>query len=203
MSDLPALRRHRVTLCGQTARGLDVYLRPLTERDWPLLYRWNSDPEVLYYSEGNDVACYSQEDVQGIYRTVCKAAYCFVIETGGVPVGECWLQRMNIDRILALYPGLDCRRIDLMIGEKAYWGQGIGTETIRLLTEFGFVDLLVNVIHNAHIADYNERSRRAFERVGYRVAAKIIQPPGSKAAYGYDLVLTRDEFLVQRAKREA
>ena len=189
-----------MTLCGQTARGLDVCLRPLTEADWPLLYRWNSDPDVLYYSEGNDVACYSQEDVQGIYRTVCKAAFCFVIEAGGEPVGECWLQRMNIDRILERYPGLDCRRIDLMIGEKTYWEQGIGTETIRLLTEFAFVDLVVNVIHNAEIADYNLRSQRAFQRVGYRIAERIKQPPGSKAEYGYDLVLTREEFLTERRK---
>jgi RimJ/RimL family protein N-acetyltransferase len=187
-----------VILYGQTARGRAVRLRPLTERDWPLLYRWNSDPEVLYFSEGDDVDAYSPEDVQGIYRTVSQTAFCFVIEVEGTPVGECWLQRMNIERILEKYPGLDCRRIDLMIGEKAYWGQGIGTEAIRLLTEFGFVHQGVDVIHNAGIADYNVRSQRAFQRVGYRIAEKTKEPPGSKAEYGYDLVLTRGEFLEGR-----
>jgi RimJ/RimL family protein N-acetyltransferase len=203
VSDLLPLLRHRVILYGETAQRPEgcqraVRLRPLTERDWPRLYRWNSDPEVLYFSEGDDVDCYSPEDVQGIYRTVSQTAFCFIIEVDGTPVGECWLQRMNIVRILEKYPGLDCRRIDLMIGEKAYWGQGIGTETIRLLTEFGFLHQGADVIHNAEIADYNVRSWRAFQRLGYRIAEKIQQPPGSKAEYGYDLVLTREAFFAQR-----
>jgi aminoglycoside 6'-N-acetyltransferase len=198
VSDLPPLPRHRVILYGQTARGLAIRLRPLTERDWHLLYRWNSDPEVLYYSEGDDVDCYSQEDVEGIYRTVSQTAFCFIIEAGGTAVGECWLQRMNIDRVLGQYPDLDCRRIDLMIGEKDYWEQGIGTATIRLLTEFGFEVEGGDVIHNAEIADYNERSWRAFQRVGYRIVERIKQPPGSKAEYGYDLVMTREEYLAGR-----
>ncbi len=48
------------------------------------------------------------------------------------------------------------------------------------------------------IADYNERSLRAFQRAGYRVEAKIEQPPGYKARHAYDLVLTREEFRRQR-----
>jgi formate dehydrogenase subunit beta len=38
----------------------------------------------------------------------------FIIEFEGAPIGECWLQRMNLKRILRLYPGIDCRRIDMM-----------------------------------------------------------------------------------------
>jgi hypothetical protein len=34
-----------------TLRGEQVTLRPMAESDWPDLLRWNSDPEVLYYSE--------------------------------------------------------------------------------------------------------------------------------------------------------
>ncbi len=45
---------------------------------------------------------------------------------------------MNIKRILEEHTDLDCRRIDLLIGEKEFWGRGIGTCVIRLLTEFGF-----------------------------------------------------------------
>ena len=45
---------------------------------------------------------------------------------------------MNLQRILDQFPDKDCRRIDLMIGEKQLWGRGIGTEVIRMLTEFGF-----------------------------------------------------------------
>jgi hypothetical protein len=40
------LRTHDITL-----RSERVVLRPMTEGDWNILLRWNSDPEVLYYSD--------------------------------------------------------------------------------------------------------------------------------------------------------
>ena len=202
MPDAQSLRQHDVTLRGETRRGVAVRLRPMTEDDWPLLYRWNSDPEVLYYSEGNDVASYSPENVRGIYCTVSQTAFCFVVEADGTPVGECWLQEMNIERILKKYPGLDCRRIDLMIGEKSCWGQGIGTEMIRLLTEFGFLEQGADVIHSC-VGDYNVRSWRAFRRVGYQIVERIKEPPGSKADYEYNLALTREVFLARRPGGDA
>jgi len=152
------LKQHSVTLDGKTVRGIQVKLRPMTENDWTVLEKWNNDPEVLYYSDGDNVTSTSPEKVRHIYRSISQNAYCFMIEADGKLVGECWLQKMNLERVLKLYPGLDCRRIDLMIGEKEYWSQGIGTETIRLLTEFGFSTEKVDIIYNPDIADYNIRS---------------------------------------------
>ncbi len=90
---------------------------------------------------------------------------------------------------------LDCRRIDLTIGEKQHWGQGIGTKVVRLLTEFGFLKEKVDVIYEPGIADYNARSLKAFERVGYELISRIKEEPGSKANYTYDLVLTKEKFF--------
>ena len=53
----------------------------------------------------------------------------------------------------------------------------------------------VDVIYNAEIADYNVRSWKAFQRVGYQVVQEVEQAPGKKAAVGYDLALTKDGFL--------
>jgi RimJ/RimL family protein N-acetyltransferase len=172
----------------------------MTADDWQLLYRWNSDPEVLYYSEGDDVASYTPEQVRDIYCSVCQDALCFVTEADGVPVGDCWLQEMNLERVLIRYPDLDCRRIDLLIGEKTHWGQGIGTEAIRLLTEYAFLEEGVDLVYEPGIADYNVRSRKAFQRVGYQVV-KIKEASGEKASHEYDLILTRKMFLEQRAER--
>jgi len=187
MSD--RIREHDVTL-----RGERIVLRPLTEDDWPTLLRWNSDPEVLYFAEGDDVQAYSLKEVQGIYRGVSQTAFCFMMELDGRPVGECWLQRMNLPRILEQYPDQDCRRIDLLIGEKALWGQGLGTEAIRLLCRFGFETETADAIFGCGVADYNPRSRRAFENVGFLVCAEVEQPPGAKGRRSYDLVLTRERW---------
>ncbi len=42
-------------------------LRPMTEKDWGLLLTWNSDPEILYFAEGDDVTSYTLSEVQDIY----------------------------------------------------------------------------------------------------------------------------------------
>lgn len=185
------LREHKIVL-----RGERVVLRPLTEDDWSLLLRWNSDPEVLYFAEGDDVSSYTLAQVQGIYRGVSQTAFCFVVEVKGAPIGECWLQQMNLERVLQKYPGADCRRIDLMIGERAFWGQGLGTEVIQLLSAFAFDEEGAELVFGCDVADYNPASLKAFQKAGYTVDAQIEQAKGKKARYCYDLVLTREVYTV-------
>jgi RimJ/RimL family protein N-acetyltransferase/predicted N-acetyltransferase YhbS len=187
------LREHPITLTGDR-----VLLRPMTEDDWDILLKWNSDPQVLYFSEGDDVQAYSLEDIQGIYRGTSQTAYCFIAEVNGSPVGECWLQKMNLPRVLSKYPDQDCRRIDLMIGEKEWWGKGIGTEMIRLLTDFAFEQEHVDQVYIPEIADYNLRSQKAFLKNGYLIVEKIEQPAGMKAHFAYDLLLARRQYEVFR-----
>lgn len=195
------LKGHRITLRGKTAQGQNIELRPMTEGDWDILARWNNDPDVLYYAEGDDVTSRKLEEVQDMYRSVSHQAFCFIIELDGKPIGEGWLQRMNLKRILQRYPGLDCRRIDLTIGEKEYWGKRVGTEAIRLLTEFGFLEQGADMIFGCDIADYNLRSLRVFQKAGYKIVARIEQPTGRKANYVQDVALTRQSFLKQRQRK--
>ena len=184
------LREHKVTLHGATVR-----LRPMTENDWDVLARWGGDPDVLWSSEGDDVQSYSLEDVQGIYRETSQTAFCFVIEVHGYAIGECWLQKMNLDRVLSKYPGTDCRRIDLTIGEKSQWGRGYGTDTIRTLTRWAFEDQGADMVFGCEVADYNPRSRRAFERAGYLEDQRVQEPAGAQARWSYDLALRRDDYF--------
>lgn len=181
------LKEHNITLYGNR-----VTLRPMTENDWDVLLKWNSDPEVLYFSEGEDVNSWTLEDIQGMYRYVSQNAFCFIIEFNGQPIGKCWLQQMNIERLLQKYSGRDCRRIDLMIGEKSLWGQGLGTDTIRTLTKFGFEKESSDLIFGL-VGDYNLRSIGAFKRAGYVVEAEIEDPLGEKSKFTYDLVIRRDK----------
>ncbi len=191
------LGEHEIVL-----RGEKVLLRPMTEDDWDILLKWNNDPDVLYFSESADVTSHSLEQVQQIYRGVSRNAFCFIIEVDGRPIGECWLQRMNLERVLEKYPGQDCRRIDLTIGEKHLWGHGFGTDVIRTLTKFGFEGERADMIFGCDIADYNPRSLKAFQRVGYKVETKIKQPPGRKAQHVYDVVMLRESGTHLKVRRE-
>lgn len=184
------LKEHKFALTDDS-----LILRPMTEADWDILLEWNSDPDVLYYAEGEDVESRSLEEIQGMYRHVSQTAFCFVIELNNQPIGECWLQQMNLERILQRYPGQDCRRIDLMIGEKPLWGRGYGTRVIRLLTQFAFEQQGADAVFGCDIADYNPGSQRAFQKAGFQQDSRVAQPPGSKAQSIYDYVLSRARFL--------
>ncbi|MDQ1326732.1 MAG: aminoglycoside 6-N-acetyltransferase, partial [Candidatus Poribacteria bacterium] len=185
--------QHEISLKSVSLSGESIKLRPMTENDWDILLKWNSDSEVLYYADGNDVTSYNLEEIQDIYRSVSQNAFCFIIEVDNKPIGECWLQKLNLEILLQEYPDQDCRRIDLMIGEKQYWGYGIGTEVIRLLTEFGFQKQGTDMIFGCHIADYNVRSLRAFQKVGYRIYSK--KKVNAKAEFIYTVVMNKDEFF--------
>ena len=184
------LREHNITL-----RGERLVLRPMTEHDWDIIQKWESDPEVLYYFDGDWIEDRELETTQMIYRGVSQTAFMFLAEFDARPIGCCWLQKMNLERVLERFPGKDIRRIDLAIGEKELWGKGLGTEMIRILTDFGFGRENADAVFGCSIADYNPRSRRAFERNGYTVFQETPQPPGLKAKIEYDLVVWRTTEL--------
>ena len=81
-STMSGLREHSVVLQGETHEGVAVRLRPMTESDWDVLVKWNNDPKVLYYAEGDEVDSRSIDEVQDIYRSTSRRAFCFIIEAG-------------------------------------------------------------------------------------------------------------------------
>ena len=113
------LRVHDVTL-----RGPRLLLRPLTEHDWAPLLAWNNDPEVLAWAEGDEIESHTLDEVRRIYRAISVNAHCFLMELDGEPIGECWLQRMNLERLVARHPGEDARRIDITIGVPTFGDKG-------------------------------------------------------------------------------
>ena len=140
-----------------------LLLRPFTEGDWGLVAPWVTDARVLRFTD-----CVGERpmaEVQGIYRGVSQRAELFVIERDGVAVGDGWLQEMNSPRIIGAFPGLRISRIDLQLAPEV-WGQGVGSRAIRLMTGRAF-DRGDDLVFGVDIADFNERSRRAFLRCGY------------------------------------
>ena len=161
----------------------------MTEDDWHLVAGWWNDPEISYYADAESRE-YKLPQVQEIVREISMSAYCFIIEYKGKTVGDCWLQVMNLDRVLALYPHLDCRRIDLEI-EKAYWGRGVCTAAIRLLTDFGSVSEGADAIFGMDVDDQDVRSRRAFERAGFAEHSTGIHLIDGREQGYFDFVIRR------------
>ena len=184
------IRAHDILLCEG-----DITLRPMCDGDLEsILLKWNNDAEVLYFSEGDDIASHNLEDIQGIYGYVSSMAFCFIIEYESTPIGECWLQKMNLEHILEQYPGLDLRRIDIMIGEKEYWGRGIGTRVVCMLTQFGFETENTDMIFYMP-ADYNVRSCKAAERVGYKLVNKTETKDNPKSKFDLNYAMTKADYF--------
>ncbi len=178
---------HYVVLADDKLR-----LRPIRETDWELIYKWCNDPEVLYYSDGPEVEGYGLDTIKNsIFEAGSRSRYCFVMEAEGKVIGECWLQKMNLERILKQYPSKDCRRIDLTIGEKRYWGRGYGTRAIGMLTSFGFANENADRIFGCGIESYNPRSLKAFQKNGYQIHAEIRHDDSSVT---YDVCLTQERY---------
>ena len=187
------MREHAVIL-----RDGDLVLRPMTENDWDLTLRINNDPTLGYFTEGDDWHEYTLDEVQRIYRSISRKAFMFVIEYEGHPVGECWLQQMNLARLQDRYPALDCRRIDLAIADKDRRGGGLGSRAIRLLVQFGFEQERADAIFACDVWDYNLASRRAFERAGFAVVGVAEAESGTKGRSRYDLAVFRDGGAVEQ-----
>lgn len=91
-----------------------------------------------------------------------------MIELESRPIGEGWLQEMNLPEVLAKLPGRDVRRIDLCIGEPELWGRGLGSEAVDALVRFGFEQQRADALFACSVSDSNPRSRRVFEKNGFR-----------------------------------
>lgn len=61
-----------------------------------------------------------------------------------------------------------CRsaEVGIVIGEKTYWNQGYGTETMRMMLKHGFDSLNLNRIA-LDVYDSNRRAIRAYEKAGF------------------------------------
>lgn len=195
---MSVIKSHDITLYGGNKH--EIILRPLSDEHLPLLYKWNADPEVLYWTEsGKDIVrSYDKETVHKIYGGVSQNAFCFLIEADGLPIGECWLQRMNLKNVIAMYDSsVDVRRIDIAIGEKGYWNKGIGSEFITMVIDFAFNVEHVDVLHCFN-EDYNPRARRMWEKNGFTFILSEDLPQPQKGKYQYHYRLTKEEYLDKR-----
>ena len=122
------INSHDISLYG--GNSMDIVLSPLHDNHLPLLYRWNSDPEVVYWSDTGNTNQFSEEEVRGMYAYISANALCFLITVDGTPVGDLWLQKMNLPEISAKYPHMDMTVYELaeinylfsglLCGEKGY-----------------------------------------------------------------------------------
>jgi len=173
-----------------------LVLRPMTEGDRELLVRWNSDREVHDLCDSHEYS--GPEELMDMYREVSQTAFNFIIGHEGRPIGECWLQHMNIPALLEEFPGKDLRRIDLMIGEKGAWNLGLGTRVIAMLCSLGFESENCDAIFACFVSSDNPRSMRVFRKNGFSFHGTSRTRTGEPVPGDSTLILERQDWLAGR-----
>jgi RimJ/RimL family protein N-acetyltransferase len=157
--------------------GEKVKLRPRGLDDCPNEYKWRTDEELCRLDAAERLEM-TLEDFRDRYSAELEypgLTCTLAVETlEGTSIGVCSL--FNLDFIKG------AAEIGIMIGEKAYWEKGYGTEALRLMLKYVFeISSLETVVLKT--LDWNLRAQRCFEKCGFIPYSNLI-----KADYNFVLM---------------
>jgi RimJ/RimL family protein N-acetyltransferase len=143
-------------------QGNRVRLRSTSREDLPRLWEFNNDLEVELAGGGDPPIPQSLTRFEAEYEQDAsrggRDGTQFTIEADGKCIGQCALFNVNAT-------ARTCE-LGIAIGDKAYWGQGYGRESIGLLLEYAFR------YHHFHkvwlqVHGDNERAIHAYRACGF------------------------------------
>jgi RimJ/RimL family protein N-acetyltransferase len=167
--------------------GERIRLRAAEREDIPIFLRWVNDSEVT--ENLLLVEPMSRLEEEQWYEAMMKnhsSEHVLVIEIRDQntaekyrPIGTCQFHNIDWRNRFA--------EVGIMIGEKAFWDQGFGSETMRLLLKHGFQTLN---LHRIWLQVYakNKRGIRAYEKAGFKYEGKYRQAHYQHGQY-YDVHL--------------
>ncbi len=161
--------------------GDKVALGPLRRDLLPIYVKWINDFEV---ARALDVRLgpFTLEAEETWYERVAKSesdAVFTIYERATLrPIGSAGLHHIDHRQRTAEF--------GVLIGEKDCWGKGYGTETARLMLDYGFTTL---GLHNIHLRAYayNQRGLRAYAKAGFKVAGRL-REAHRLAGRAYDVI---------------
>lgn len=144
-------------------KGEKVRLRPIERADLPRFVEWFGDPEVRHHLLVYLPFSLAQEErwfESMLGRVERQESVLLAIETSdGVHIGNIGLHAINWkDRNAEL---------GIVIGKKACWSQGYGTDAIRTMLGLAFREMNLHRVF-LRVDVENARGIRCYEKVGFR-----------------------------------
>jgi RimJ/RimL family protein N-acetyltransferase len=143
--------------------GERIYLRRLTEDDVSEEYvKWMNDPDINQYLESR-FNVQTIDSTKAFIRSVTNEKnYQFGIFVKGTSrhIGNIKIGNIN--------PYHKYADVGFLIGEKDFWGKGIATEAIKLITDYAFTVLGLHKLWGGAYAP-NVGSQKAFLKNGYQI----------------------------------
>jgi ribosomal-protein-alanine N-acetyltransferase len=146
--------------------GEKIYLRPLEREDAAVFVPWVNDQEIT-----RNLILYRPMNRDNEEEFIARASN----EHGGMVFG---IALRKDDRLIgntgfhAVHPKDRHAGFGILIGDKAEWDRGYGSEATALMVRYGFTTLNLNRIW-LHVYEYNSRGRRAYEKVGFQVEGTL------------------------------
>lgn len=140
-----------------------IKLRSLEVEDYAEFYAWSCDRDVTQFSLSSYAYPQSKSDISMWLSTINSSAKT-------VSFGICC---QETDKLIG-YAGIAsisqlnrCGEYFILIGDKAYWSKGIGTQVTKLITDYGFNTL---GLHRIELTAYatNPSAIKAYEKAGYQ-----------------------------------
>jgi ribosomal-protein-alanine N-acetyltransferase len=150
--------------------GTLVYLRPFGHEDLSGPYSaWMNDPEVTCYMESG-IFPNTADDLEKFFRDVTGSRNQVILAVvdkkthqhiGNVKLGPIdWVHRRA--------------HFGILIGEKKFWGKGVGAEATRLIVEYAFERLNLNRVDLGVYAEH-QAAVRCYEGVGFKIEGRLRQ----------------------------
>jgi RimJ/RimL family protein N-acetyltransferase len=174
MTEIPALETARLSLRPMTAEDID-----------PLLIIFG-DPKVMAaFNEPTFERGQMERWVQRNLDHQVEHGYglfSVLLKSNGVLVGDCGLEKVEIEGEVAAELGYDFA--------SAYWNQGLATEAAKAVRDYAFGTLhLPRLISLIRVG--NEASRHVAEKVGMKLATEITRY--ERQYWQYELKRKADE----------
>lgn len=142
--------------------GERIYLKIMQERNASADYcNWLSDSEVNKYLETKSAT--SQELKNYIKEKLADDNCLFFgifMKIDNKHIGNLKLELIDWQKKSADF--------GILIGDKNYWGQGLATEATKLIVDFAFNKLNLEILKLGVIAD-NLAALKVYEKIGFKV----------------------------------
>ncbi len=170
--------------------GKIVNLRPLEPGDLEREYRWINDREVTRFLAARYPISMVHEErwLRDLPPTDFAHGVGLAIETKeGLHIGNLDLHQLNAEDSKA--------GLGIMIGDKAYWSNGYGSDAIITLLRFAFDEMNLHRVW-LHVYDHNERAQACYQKCGFQIEGRLRQHSFREGRYFDSIVMgvLRDEF---------
>lgn len=172
-----------------------LLFRPHRPENLHKVREWECDPELRHLGD-ESVAVPPEEETRAALERWLSGSRAdqlhFAIHFAGGAGAEPEL--IGFAQIVAIDPEHSRCKLGIVLGEKRFWGRGLGAEAIRRLVRYCFEELGVNRIA-AETYAFNERAIRALEAAGFRREGVLRE--NLRRAGGF-----HDELLYSLLRRE-